>query len=691
MDGANKDGTRVELIGYKEPGVEVDNANGDDAVVLRRLLANDPAISGLEVRVVSRDYRNYDGEDHALGHNDWDKKVASAISNNNQLQKLLINVDSVWTLNVSDQFLEQVAENRSMKHLCLDGFGHAKIDVFRILAPFLKHNINLRCIEIRNTELKRIPFFTSVLMQSTTIHLEQIILSGTRIEDESAGDFVNALNSMPGLCHLKTLSLSSNNIGCKGCMALGGLLKNDATRLQVLCLFGNNLDDECMKDLTNGLSKNKTIKDLDLSYLRQVTPNGWRTFSAYLLESGCSVEKLDLQWNHIGEEGVISLGNTMTRNTSLKLKHICLGLMLARVNFAGWHAFSTGLRSSAIRKLYLYDTDIDDSGAISIVSALAGVTSLKILNLSTNPYITPHGWTKCLRLLIDSDLMLEELYLGSNNIDDAGAEIVFEALVKNNASLKSLNLACCDDITSDGWIWSFRLLLDSKSSLETLNLKDSDIDDEGASILIKLLGNDFSLTSLSLGGNDSLTIDGWCAFARLLLPSSSSKLKVLKLWSYHRRSRTNDRYVIAFAQALAMNTSLEELELFNSVHDNNDEELEIELSIEGWNAFTKAMCDSSSIINVCSSNHTLHKLFHFYDGFIPPSLQSLLKLNRMKNTSEVARAKIIKHYFSIASNVESTFSDFSATMMPDAMSWIGKDCLGFSTMYRLIRCVVVCI
>ena len=60
-------------------------------------------------------------------------------------------------------------------------------------------------------------------------------------------------------------------------------------------------------------------------------------------------------------------------------------------------------------------------------------------------------------------------------------------------------------------------------------------------------------------------------------------------------------------------------------------------------------------------------------------------MNRKKNKAEVVRTKIMTHYFSEAFNVECTFMDFTMVVMPDAVGWIGSDCLGYSTMYCPIR------
>ena len=253
----------------------------------------------------------------------------------------------------------------------------------------------------------------------------------------------------------------------------------------------------------------------------------------------------------------------------------------------------------------------------------------------------------------------------------------------NNTTLKSLDLSSSESISPAGWIRCFQVLLGSNSSLKTLSLDRNDIEDEGASVLVDLLSENYSVSTLSLRGVDYMSIYGWLDFRRLLQPfSTSSMLKELNLGAVDYNPTMNAIYVAGFALALK-DTSMEVLRLF----DCNNYDDDPTISMQVWDTFADVMCDSSSIANVCTSNHSLYELweFHWNSGeVIPSEIQSLLRMNRNKNKAEVVRSKLMKHYFSKPSNVERTFANFLTTMMPDAMGWVGSDRLGFSTMYRLI-------
>ena len=679
-------------IGYQELNVECHLATVDDATLSRLSSSasandNDRAITGLDVWFVDNDERYHRHEDN------WYKELGGAIGSSQQLRMLRIRDTAVENVFHTRSFLKQVATNRSIEHFSLRGvLCFSEFEVFRVFAPFVAYNQNLRSIEFvsHRWDLTGINDFISVLAQSKTIRLENISLVSTAMGDHTTACLFYALSSISGFCRLRNLNLDGNKIGRAGCKALGGFLANENTNLLCLNLSNNNIDDQCMDDLTSGLKKNNTIKVLDLNYLGQVTPDGWRAFAAYL--TICSLDRLGLRGNRLGGGGAMSFGIALDINNAMKLK--CLSLSgVKSVTTTGWRVLSTGLCSMAIEELHLCQANIDDEGAVTMVSAVAKTKQLKSLHMG-NKSMTSAGWIQCFRLLSDSDIRLEELHLRGNNMDDMTAAIFVELLVAKNATLKYLDLSSSESISSACWIRCFQLLLGSKSNnLKTLVLDHNEIDDDGARVLVDLLSENYSVSTLSLRGHaNSMSSDGWLGFHRLLLPSStSSMLKELNLGA-ERDSRLLDaEYVALFAQALK-GTSLKVLSLFDCRNDDDDYEFEDVYSptipICAWDALEKALCDTSSIANVCSSNHSLYKIWEFhwenYEEVIPSEIQTLMRMNRNKNKAEVVRRKLMKHYFSKASNVERTFANFATTMMPDAIGWVGSDRLGFSTMYRLL-------
>ena len=197
-------------------------------------------------------------------------------------------------------------------------------------------------------------------------------------------------------------SIEKNCIHNKSCMALGVLLGNPATSLQCLLLDWNEFDDKGMEELTGGLMNNDTLKVLSLKYphcLGCTTSIGWQTFAPYLSNPRCSMETLDLSGNEkIGDDGISSIGKAMGVNTTLKWLDLYGSKSVTSV---GWHAFSTGLKISAIEELQLYQCSIGDESAFAIVSALAENPSFTSLHMNSSKTISSAGWVWCFQWLLD--------------------------------------------------------------------------------------------------------------------------------------------------------------------------------------------------------------------------------------------------------------------------------------------------
>lgn len=550
------DGTTTPRVGvgYQEPDVEYHEENDD---TLRRLWDNDPDIAGLDIPLARSHGASYDYYDYRVEVHDAnrDRILGYAIGGSKHLRKLKITGRNGFRMaGATHKFLQRVAENRSIEHLCLNEFS-GKEKLFKFLVPFFEHNQNMRSIEICGTELNNLPKFFSVIFRSEMIRIERISLSSCTNSSSNwiIRDLIRGLKCMPGLSYLSDLSLEGNQMGRTVSIELFSLLRNNATRLQIIQLGGSNVGNDCINHITSGLQES-TVKVLRLAHLRSTTPKGWKTFSAYLSNPSCSVETLDLSGNNIGDGGYVALGNAMAKNKKLKLKSLNLNECNS-VSSTGWRGLSIGMRSLAIEELQVRGTGIDDDGAIAIVSSLNG-QFLKSLNMG-HSRITPRGWVQC-----------------------------------------------------------FRLLEGCASSLKSLFLDCNRIDDEGADVLVRLATKTLSLSKLSLWENRSITMERWCAFASLLHTSSSSKLNVLKLGATDHGAAVDD-YVIAFAQALTNNTSLEVLGLLGSIDENEDEYFEDEdldfpddeISMQGWNAIARTLCDNSSISSICSSNHTLYEMW----------------------------------------------------------------------------------
>jgi len=111
-----------------------------------------------------------------------------------------------------------------------------------------------------------------------------------------------------------------------------------------------------------------------------------------------------------------------------------------------------------------------------------------------------------------------------------------------------------------------------------------------------------------------------------------------------------------------------------------------------WREMSNTICNPSSIETVLSSNHTLIDLSENL------GLECLLRLNALPSKREVVRQKIIQYhmfprgYFDDETSSETpsvvnvdAFVGMELNVLPTAISWIGRDDIGLSVLYRLCQ------
>ena len=99
-------------------------------------------------------------------------------------------------------------------------------------------------------------------------------------------------------------------------------------------------------------------------------------------------------------------------------------------------------------------------------------------------------------------------------LDDEAANVIGESLAMNT-TLKKLDMSHNNNVTSDGWIQFFNVLLHSKCSLEELNVSANYIGNEEAKALVNLLVTMRNFHTLHLRDSDC-TASGLRTFTHLL-------------------------------------------------------------------------------------------------------------------------------------------------------------------------------
>ncbi len=156
------------------------------------------------------------------------------------------------------------------------------------------------------------------LLQSPTCMLESLDLSNNKFNCGELESLIYALAIY--YRRLRELNLSgSSHITPVVWWALIRLIQSPTCMLESLKLGQTRCNDGILDSLTNALSNNSRLTELDLrSMVGNVTANGWQTFVPILRNPNISLEKLDLSDNGIRGHVMDSLADALANNSRLK-------------------------------------------------------------------------------------------------------------------------------------------------------------------------------------------------------------------------------------------------------------------------------------------------------------------------------------------------------------------------------------
>ena len=115
---------------------------------------------------------------------------------------------------------------------------------------------------------------------------------------------------------LLKMSIVDCGIGAGVCEGLASILRNKRTKLEILRLIGNPIDDECIKILCESLAQNRTLKTLHLGGVKDVTDQGWELIEK-IVYNPTNLNTL-YQSNHILE---FVYGRDKRRRPRLRFNH----------------------------------------------------------------------------------------------------------------------------------------------------------------------------------------------------------------------------------------------------------------------------------------------------------------------------------------------------------------------------------
>ncbi|XP_062895925.1 LOW QUALITY PROTEIN: NACHT, LRR and PYD domains-containing protein 12-like [Mobula hypostoma] len=431
----------------------------------------------------------------------------------------------------------------AIKHLNLEGC-HIQCKGIQWLGPGLYkcQELSLGWNKLEDAGVKLV----SAALRMRECKIQKLWLDNVGLRDSDVEDLVSALSTNTSLTEL---DLGANKLGDSGVKRVCEALRNSESKIQKLWLYDVGLTANGAKDLISTLSTNRSLTELNLND-NKLGDSGVKLVSDALRNPECKIQKLWL-WNVgltvSGAEDLSPAINTNRSLTELNLNDNQLGDSRVKL-------LSAALRNSKrkIKKLWLRNVGLTDSGAEDLVSTLSTNPSLTELNLGANE-LGDSGVKLVSAALTNSKCCIQKLWLRDVGLTDSGAGDLVSAL-STNRSLTELNLGV-NKLGDSGVKLVSAALRNVECKLQKLWLCDVGLTANGAKDLISTLSTNRSLTELSLNDNKLGDLGVKLLSAALRI----SECKLQKLWL--RNVRLTDSGVEDLASVLSTNPSLTELNL----------------------------------------------------------------------------------------------------------------------------------
>ncbi len=277
-------------------------------------------------------------------------------------------------------------------------------------------------------------------------------------------------------------------------------------------------------------------------------------------------------------------------------------------------------QNRSIKELEIYCSDIGDDSWITFCRSFLrnnrNLSRLEFQNIVIGHEDAQHLASALGRMNHNS---LKYLSMDHCEISDEGLAEIATAL-RLHPQLTSLELSD-NNIGRDGCIALTNTLSrwPASNKLETLSLDNNAIDDDGLQTSVSGMMNCRNLKVLWLSYNPLITAAG-LRYLTPLLQSESHSLETLNL----RGIDFGDEGAVKLAEGLRGNKFLKEL-IFDFETAG--------MTPIGWSAFSRLLCDTSTINTTYLSNHKLTRIGCYENEGTPEGIQRLLTTNASPNAA----------------------------------------------------------
>ena len=384
---------------------------------------------------------------------------------------------------------------------------------------------------------------------------------------------------------LQKLDLSNNKLSDDGTITISDGLKNNTTLLE-LNISHNNITNKAIKNITEFIQVNTTLKKLDLSY--NILSDDGATLISSCLKCNNLLE-LNISHNNITNKAIKNITEFIQVNTTLKKLDLSYNIL----SDDGATLISSCLKCNNLLELNISHNGITDKGTKEIAEAIEISLTLQNIDISRN-HISVEGLVYFMEA-VKNNCTLQVVNITHNNVTRSGFtsikqcienlhqikfyaswnEISWSKKIKKHVLMSRISSSCAPDKIDDD-VWSFKgrehplyfmffsECLKEDDTLQELDLSQSqpswmrrisdDITSEEARMIGEAIKVNKTLQKLDIS-NNSISDDGAAAISDSLKFNIS--LQELDM-SYNEITNVGAKMI---GEAIKVNTTLHTLHL----------------------------------------------------------------------------------------------------------------------------------
>jgi len=230
---------------------------------------------------------------------------------------------------------------------------------------------------------------------------------------------------------LQELTLGTNQVNDDDLVAVAQTLNHHATKLWKLSVVSNAVGDRGIISLCEMLKgEHSGVRNLELQYCA-IGVSGAHALSDLFKANKSTLQNFKMSDNQLGDEGMVLLMQGLLENTSIHFLSLCN----CNTKDQGAEAIADVLlRNTKIEFLVLSRNDIGASGVKCMAQALLKNPSsrLQVLQLEQNPRIGNAGAKAMAELIKTNPPNLNRLDMGHSGIGLIGCNAIMEAIKYNH-------------------------------------------------------------------------------------------------------------------------------------------------------------------------------------------------------------------------------------------------------------------